>query len=267
LRYRLQDMRGLQIPSEYLRKILAVEVLSFGVLSGWAWAVLNFHRFSAAIALFWASSTVLTVGLLLLVFEIKREWLKWFLIVANLLCAIFLVKYFMGIVKQGEDEYRSAQESQIALASKQQAEEWFKQHPNFGKKELTSSDKPPSYKVRKPEVSLCEEVTEEKLALQDLVVDLKKVEPPILSGQWSQQDVAANTYKQLQFNEYVDKQYRPFGERMLSIARKIRNSPKVDEKIKNSITGIAAAASQQANYSSLEVLLERFRKVQDAICK
>jgi hypothetical protein len=83
---------------------------------------------------------------------------------------------------------------------------------------------------------------------------------------WPQRDLDSNAYNRLRFEEYVDKQYRPYGERMLSIARKIKNSSKVDEVTKNSITGQAVAASQHVNYSSLEVLVERLRKVQDEIC-
>lgn len=92
-----------------LKRFLALELISFASLFEFGMSLLDYHRFQPGIVLFALGTAVLAVGILLAVFGLQSKMLKLFCVVVVYICAICACKYLMGIVKQGQEEYYSAE--------------------------------------------------------------------------------------------------------------------------------------------------------------
>jgi hypothetical protein len=151
-----------------LKKLLALEILSFVALFGIGATLLQFHRFIAGIIVFDLATAVLAASILLAVFAIKTQVTKVVSILLICASAIVLCEYLMGIVEQAENEYYSEVDSkQIAELKKFIAEHPKPLVPHVG---TAPSNTPPARTPRKTPPSPAPPIGN----LRDRALDLSK---------------------------------------------------------------------------------------------
>lgn len=103
---RLQLRPSVQV---HLKKIVALEILSFVSLFSIGAVLLEYHRFGAAIAVFSLGVAGLAVSVLLAVLGLhSKAFLKTIAVVSVYIFAVVACQYLIGIVEQAEDEYNAA---------------------------------------------------------------------------------------------------------------------------------------------------------------
>jgi hypothetical protein len=121
LRYYLESMRGIRIPHEQIRKILALEIFSFISLFTIAMALLDHERFVGSIVVFCFACNVLCLSSVIWVFSVRKFYLKLLLAVAVFVGGIVLMSYLMGLVEQSKDKYYTKLISEFVRESKDAA--------------------------------------------------------------------------------------------------------------------------------------------------
>ena len=88
-----------------LKKLLALEILSFVSLFGIGAILLGYHRFEVGIFVFAVGSVVIAASCLLAVFGLRSKVIKLVLVIFVYALAIVGCEYLMGIVEQAQSEY------------------------------------------------------------------------------------------------------------------------------------------------------------------
>jgi hypothetical protein len=128
LRQRLSDFGHKQFSDEYLRTILAFELISSGTLLFLAFQVLEYQRYYLSIVLFglgWASAAS---ALLFSIFPVGNASLRRTLELLTCAACIAATFYVMGVVKQAEREFYGARATSDVAVAKQTIENWNAAH-------------------------------------------------------------------------------------------------------------------------------------------